>query len=254
MSFTRQTIRQVRYTNIAFWRNSAAAVFTFAFPVIFIVLLSAVFGGGKVRTTSGVVVATSAFYVPAIGVFAIVSACFTNMAMTVTIQRDSGVLKRVRGTPLSASAYLGARVLHSILMSALLLAICVALGAAFYHVGWPSPAAPIVTLIIGAACFCSLGLALTAAIPDAHAASPMVNAIILPILLVSDVFVPPGHLPAWLNTVSVLFPVRHFSDAMQTAFFPATSGFSWPDLGILAAWGLVGGSLAMRFFSWEPRR
>lgn len=254
MSSTRQTIRQVRYTNIAFWRNSAAAVFTFAFPVIFIVLLSAVFGGGKVRTTSGVVVATSAFYVPAIGVFAIVSACFTNIAMTVTIQRDSGVLKRVRGTPLSASSYLGARVLHSILMSALLLAICVALGGAFYHAGWPSPAALIVTLIVGAACFCSLGLALTAAIPDAHAASPMVNAIILPIFLVSDIFVPPGHLPDWLNTVSVLFPVRHFSDAMQTAFFPATSGFSWPDLGILAAWGVAGALLATRFFSWEPRR
>ncbi len=254
MSGARQMLRQVRYTNKAFWRNSAAAVFTFAFPVIFIVLLSAVFGGGKVRTASGVLVATPASYVPAIGVFAIVSACFTNIAMTVTIQRDSGVLKRVRGTPLSTGAYLGARVIHSVIMSALLLAICMGLGAAFYHVGWPALAAMMVTLIVGAACFCALGLALTAAIPDAHAASPMVNAIILPILLVSDVFVPPGHLPAWLNTVSVLFPVRHFSDAMQTAFFPATSGFSWPDLGILAAWGVLGALLAIRFFSWELRR
>jgi ABC-2 type transport system permease protein len=249
-----QMTRQVRYTNKAFWRNSAAAVFTFAFPVIFIVLLAAVFGGGKVRTASGVVVATSAFYVPAICVFAVVSACFTNIAMTVTIQRDSGVLKRVRGTPLSPGAYLGARVVHSILISALLVTICTALGVAFYDVGLPSLPAVVVTLIVGAACFCSLGLAITAAIPDAHAASPMVNAIILPILLISDVFVPPGHLPDWLNTISMVFPVRHFSDAMQIAFFPSGSAFSWPDLAILAAWGIGGLLLALRFFSWEPRR
>lgn len=249
-----QMMRQVRYTNKAFWRNSAAAVFTFAFPVIFIVLLSAVFGGGQVRTASGVVVATSAFYVPAICAFAVVSACFTNIAMTVTIQRDSGVLKRVRGTPLPAGSYLGARVVHSVLISALLALICASLGAAFYEVGWPSLLAVAVTLIVGAASFCALGLAITSAIPDAHAASPMVNAIILPILLISDVFVPPGHLPAWLNTVSVLFPVRHFSDAMQVAFFPSGSAVSWTDLGILAAWGVAGSVLALRFFSWEPRR
>ena len=249
-----QLSRQVRYTNKAFWRNSAAAVFTFAFPVIFIVLLSAVFGGGQVRAASGVLVTTSAFYVPAISVFAVVSACFTNIAMTVTIQRDSGVLKRVHGTPLPTSSYLGARVVHSVLISALLVAICTCLGVAFYHVGWPSLPALVATLVVGSACFSSLGLAITAAIPDAHAASPMVNAIILPILLISDVFVPPGHLPDWLNTVSLAFPVRHFSDAMQAVFFPAAAAFSWPDLGILAAWGIAGLLLASRFFSWEPHR
>jgi ABC-2 type transport system permease protein len=249
-----QMIRQIRYTNKAFWRNSAAAVFTFAFPVIFVVLLSAVFGGGEVRTASGVVVATSAFYVPAICVFAVVSACFTNIAMSVTIQRDSGVLKRVRGTPLPAGAYLAARVAHSVLISALLVAICTVLGAVFYDVGLPSLPAVTAALVVGAACFCSLGLAMTAAIPDAHAASPIVNAIILPVLLISDVFVPPGHLPDWLNKVSLVFPVRHFSDAMQIAFFPSGSTFSWPDLAILAAWGVAGLLLASRFFSWEARR
>jgi len=254
MSAPAQTLRQFRYTNRSFWRNSAAAVFTCAFPVIFLVLLGAVFGGGSALTASGVTVASSKFYVPTMIVFAVVSACFTNIVMSVTIQRDYGVLKRLRGTPLRPGSYLGGRILHSMFVSVLLMAICWAIGIAFFRVGFNDPLPSVLTLLIGAASFCALGLAMTAAIPDAHAASPIVNAIILPVLLISNVFVPPGHLPFWLNAISLALPVRHFSDAMQKAFFPATSRYAWLDLAIVAAWGIAGVVLALRFFSWEPRR
>jgi ABC-2 type transport system permease protein len=69
------------------------------------------------------------------------------------------------------------------------------------------------------------------------------------------VFIPVDNAPPWVNVVGKIFPVRHFADAMQAAFFsPTGSGFRWVDLGVIAAWGVFGLVVAVRFFSWEPRR
>ena len=71
----------------------------------------------------GVLIDQGRYYVAAMAAFSVVSACFTNIAMSVTFQRDAGILKRLRGTPLPASAYLGARVLHALLVALLLVVI-----------------------------------------------------------------------------------------------------------------------------------
>ena len=109
-----------------------------------------------------------------------------------------------------------------------------------------------------------LAMAVTAVIPNADAAPPIVNATILPLLFLSGVFIPiSADTPAWIDTVSNFFPVRHFADAMRAAYlgnvhvhgttiraFP----FEWSDLAVIAVWGVVGLVLASRFFSWEPRK
>src|SRR6058998_3273688 len=96
-------IRQVRYTNKAFWRNPASAFFTFAFPLMFLVIFTALFGNDTIclnaalRTCpASLTINTSTFYVSAIAAFSIITATYTNLAMSVTFTRDSGVLKRVR--------------------------------------------------------------------------------------------------------------------------------------------------------------
>ncbi|MCH8051169.1 MAG: ABC transporter permease, partial [Chloroflexi bacterium] len=109
---------------------------------------------------------------------------------------------------------------------------------------------------LGAATFCALGLALTAVIPSADAAPAITNATILPLLFISNVFIPLQDPPAWLAFVGDVFPLKHFAAALQTAFHPDTTGagFEWGDLAVIAVWGIVGTGLALRFFSWEPRR
>ena len=114
-----------------------------------------------------------------------------------------------------------------------------------------------VSVVLGSATFCALGLAITAAIPNADAAPPLVNFSILPLLFVSDVFIPlEERAPSWLTTVAGLFPVKHLSDAMRATFnpFEPGSGFEWGDLTGLLIWGIVGAVIAARYFSWEPRR
>jgi ABC-2 type transport system permease protein len=250
-------LRQVRYENRAFWRNPAAAFFTFIFPLMFMLIFNVLFGGLG-RSGSG----ASQFYTPTLIVFSVITATFTNLAMSVTMARDEGVLKRVRGTPLPAWAFLAGRVVHSMLIAALLVVIISVFGAVFYGVRFPWQALPAVvaTLAVGAATFASLGLALTAAIPNGDAAPAVVNAAILPLEFISNIFIDMRQAPAWINTVSELFPVRHFADAMLTLWNPDSSaslgqpsGFQPADLLAIAAWGVAGVIVALRFFSWEPR-
>ncbi|HEX9124254.1 MAG TPA: ABC transporter permease [Actinomycetota bacterium] len=262
MSDVRLALRQVRFTNKAFWRNPASAFFTFAFPLLFLVIFTSFLGNGTAafRLASGVVVRIkqSSYYVAAMAAFSVVTACFTNVAMSVTFQRDAGILKRTRGTPLPGWAYLTGRVLHAVGVAVLLVIITTAFGIASYGADLPTGILLlefVVVVIVGGMSFAALGLATTAAVPNADAAPPVVNAIILPLLFLSGIFFPVDSTsPAWIRTVGAVFPVKHFADAMRAGFYGSPFAFEWHDVLILAAWGLAGLFLAARFFSWEPRK
>ncbi len=257
MSDLRLAVRQLVYENRSFWRNPPAAFFTFAFPLIFLVLFNLLFGDDPIEV-SGRRVGASVFYIPAIAALSIVSACFTNIAMGLTFARDQGLLKRVRGTPLPAWAYLAGRVGQATGVAVLLVVLVTAAGVLFYDVDAPTSTLPglALTVVVGAAAFCALGLAMTAAVPNADAATAIVNAVVLPLLFISDVFIRLDDAPRWLVTLGEIFPVKHLSEALQTAFnpFETGAGLEPVHLGIMAAWGVVGMLLAARFFSWEPRR
>jgi ABC-2 type transport system permease protein len=252
----KRALLQVWYTNKAFTRNPAAAFFTLVFPLMFLVIFSVIFGNGQIEVARGVKVSVATFYVPAIATFSVITACYTNIAIGLAFARENGVLKRTRGSPLPAWVFLFGRIVHAVLVALLLVAICAAFGAIFYHATLPTQTLPafVLTLVVGAAAFCSLGVALTAAIPNADAAPAVVNASILPLLFISNVFIPLQNPPAWLDFVSKVFPVRHFADAMVGSFFALTgSGLQGNDLLIIGAWGLAGIVIGLRFFTWEPR-
>ena len=81
----------------------------------------------------------------------------------------------------------------------------------------------------------------------------IVNAVILPLLFLSGIFIPfSDTTPSWILWVARIFPVKHFVGGMQAGFL--ATQFSWSDVLIVAAWGLAGLLLANRYFSWEPSR
>ena len=174
------TLRQARYELLAFRRNPASVFFTFVFPLMFLVIFNLVFGNEEIEVRGGTVDA-STFYVPAIVALSVISACYTNIAMSLSFARDRGQLKRVRGTPLPAAAFFVGRILQATVISITLVVLVLAIGTIFYGVDLPSARAPafLLALIIGAAAFCSLGIALTAVIPTADAAPAVVNASVL---------------------------------------------------------------------------
>lgn len=256
MSDARLALRQLRFDNRAFWRNPPGAFFTFVFPLMFLVIFTALFGNSTVDVF-GREISTSTFYVAAIGTFSIITATYTNLAISVTFSREQGILKRVRGTPLPAWVFMTSRITHAVFVALLLIAIVTAFGAAFYDAEVPTRTLPafLLAIAVGAFAFSALGLALSSVIPNADAAPAVVNASILPLLFLSGIFIPIMDANAWYVTVAKLFPVYHFAEAMQAAYFaPTGSGFEWGHLGIVAIWGLAGVLLAIRFFSWEPRK
>ena len=255
MNASALTVSQVRYVNKAFWRNPASAFFTFAFPLMFLVIFTSLLGSGTVDV-DGQLVRQSTYYVAAMASFAVITACFNNIAIAVTFQRDAGILKRTNGTPLPSAVYLGARILHALLVAVLLVAITAVFGKAFYHAAVPTGLTLLrflVMLVVGAASFCALGLAITAVIPNADASAAIVNATILPLLFLSGIFIPfRTNTPNWIIWTARIFPVKHFADGMQAGFLGTP--FHWSDVLVVAIWGIGGLLFAMRRFSWEPHR
>jgi len=255
MNTAELTLSQVRYTNKTFWRNPASAFFIFAFPLMFLVIFTALLGHGTIRVSPVKVVDISTYYVAAMASFGVISACYTNIAISVSFQRDTGVLKRMNGTPLPSSAYFGARMLHALSVAVLLVVITAGFGRLLYSASIPTGLTLLrflVMLLVGAASFCALGFAITAVIPNADASPAIVNASILPLLFLSGVFIPLGsNAPAWIVWIARIFPVWHFAQGMQAGFLGTS--FSWTDVLVVAAWGLAGLLASVRFFSWEPR-
>ena len=256
MSTLRLALRQVGFTNRSFWRNPAAAFFTFAFPLLFLVILTSLFGN-EATTLAGREIPGATFYIPAMAAFGLVTACYTNIAMSVSYQRDTGILKRIGGTPMPRSAYLSARALHGMLVGLVLVLLCAAFGWAFHDVQLPAgmdALRALAAILVGGASFAALGLAATTIVPNAEAAPAIVNATILPVLFVSDVFINTTEAPAWVEWVGEIFPVKHLVESLQAVFLPTVVAWSWLDVAVVAVWGLAGLVVATRWFRWEPSR
>jgi ABC-2 type transport system permease protein len=247
-------LHQFRYDQKVFWRNPASVFFTVAFPVILLLIFGTVFGDQTVQVRGGI--KTTTYYVPAIITLSVISATMQSLAMSLVIAREDGRLKRGRGTPMPPWVFIAGRVGNSIVVALMMLVLLAAIGRLFYGVAipWSRLPAVVVTLAIGAAAFCCLGIALTAAIPSQDAAAPIVNALLLPLYFLSGVFIPDDQLPSGVIHFADAFPIRHFFEAFFNAYVPGGPvSFDWGNLAAVAAWGVAGLLLAIRYFRWTPR-
>lgn len=248
---------QLRSDLKVFVRNPAALFFTAILPVIFLTMFVAIFGNEPAGGDFGDI-KISTLQVPAFIALAVVSASFVSLAMGLTNAREDGLLKRVRATPVSPWIVFAGRIGTAIVSAVTVTVILCTIGALAFGVTLPTTtlASLLVTLVVGAFAFCALGIAYSSVIPSEDAAPAMTNAVVLPLYFISGVFVPLSQLPEGLRTVSGFLPVKPFVEALTAAFDPRTTGlgFEFGDLLVLAAWGLAGLVLAVRFFAWTPRQ
>ena len=247
-------VTQTTYEQRIYWRNPTSAVFTFALPLAFLFIFASSFGSHKVPNLNGVIY--EQYYVPTILTYGLIAACFSNLAITMVFRRDQGILKRVRGTPIPAWGYLGASILNSTFVSFLLAAVTITVGVTLFHVPAPDKVLPIVVdLVVGAISFCALGLAVTVVIPNADAAPPVLNIVMLVLLFISGTFfyVNPN---STLAHIANFFPIAHLVRALLAAIVPqhGVPAWQWHNLLIVAIWGLVGLVFAVRRFRWESAR
>lgn len=252
-----QLARHVGYQMRTFVRTPIAVFFTLLLPLIMLVLFNALFSGNEVDTGSGAW-PLSQFYTGALGAFTAVSATFTNLANVVPVRRDEGVLKRWRGTPERPWIYLGGLIGAAIALAVVGVTITLVLGVTAYDLDVDAAKVPaaIVTFLVGVAAFAGMGMAVAGLCPSASAASAVANAIILPMAFISDVFIAIEDPPGWLRTLGDILPLKPFVQSFQDAFNPAVPApaFEWGKLARVAAWGVVGLLVALRWFRWEPAR
>ena len=247
---------EFRYCQKVFWRNPGSVFFTVLFPVLLLVIFATIFGDDPIETLGGL--PTDRYYVPAIVTLAVISATFTSLAMNLTIAREEGLLERGRGTPQPAWVFIAGRVGNSVVVSALMVVVITLVGLALFGspVPWGSIGQVILVVLVGAAVFSVLGIAITAIVPSREAAPALVNLIVLPLYFLSGIFIPEGEVPPGVLDFAGVFPVRPFFELTLAAYAPEADGPSvpWSSLAVLLAWGVLGLFLALRFFRWTPRR
>ncbi len=234
-------------------RNPRALTFTLAFPIVLVVLFNALNGDTQV-TAAGVKVPFSQFYTPAIGIFSLTTACYTTLILGIATARDSGLLKRVHGTPLPMWIYIGAwligAALVGILAVVLMFVVSVpAFGVQIYAESLPSA---VLVLVLGAACLSACGIAVASLVKSADQAMPVAQFTFLPLSFISGIWYPLDGAPDWLMTLAHFFPLYHIAHAFERCFVPG-AGAAWPgaDLWPILAWTVVGAFVAVRRFRFE---
>jgi ABC-2 type transport system permease protein len=233
---------QIRYEQRAYWRNRVRGVFTFVFPLMFLVIFGSLDKGAHISSLGGI--PYDDFYVPGILAYGVIATTYMNMALSTSILRDQGVLKRMQGTPLPRWAYIAARVGSTVLIMLVLAVLTVAVGAVAYDVHLRVPTLPglILTLLLGTAAFTTLGIGITRFIANAEAAPVIVNLTVLPLTFISSVWYPIPGMPKVLVDIAKIFPIQPLADGLEYAFNPHTAGagIKAHDLGVLAIWTVIG--------------
>jgi ABC-2 type transport system permease protein len=243
-------LHQLRAEQKLFWRSRELAFFTFLLPILFFLLLGSAYGDEEINGVNGYQYLLAGM----IG-YGAASTTFAGLALLLVIRRESGVLKRLRATPLPPATYVSAVLASIILIFFVEAAILIAIG----RFGFDVPLAGsmfslVVVLLIGAASFAALGIGLTALIKSAEGSSAVVNALYLPLSFISGAFFSEDTFPGVLQALAAILPLSHLIELTRDVM--VLDEEVWENLGnvaVILAWGVVGLVFALRGFRWEPR-
>ncbi len=240
---------ELRTQQKLFWRNRESAVFVFIFPPMLFLLLGAVYSG-RIDGFK----AANVLLVGLVG-YGCANTAFAGLAITLVIRRESGVLKRIRATPLPATTYLAAVLTSTLIVFVLQMALTLMLGVTLYGASGPKSWLGLgLAVLLGVAAFAGLGFAAAALIRSSEGASAVVNLVLLPMAFLSGSFGPTRRYPEVLRWIADALPLTYFIDLLKDVYLRGDAFWSHPkEIAIVAAWGLGGLAIAWRRFGWEPR-
>ena len=243
-----------------FMRRRESVIFTLFFPVLLLFIFGSVF-----KNTIAPGVTFSQYFVAGMVASGLVNTGFQQLAISIPMERDTGALKRLRGTPMSPiSFFIGKGILVFILMIVQVFFLLL-LGALFFHLHLPHSAALWLRftwlVLLGSACSTVLGIALAGIIKSGRGAPAVVSPFVIVLQFISGVFFVFSSLPNWMKQISALFPLKWLTQGMRSVFLPSSFklqevAHSW-ELGriaiVLTAWLIIGTFLAVRSFKWSKQ-
>jgi ABC-2 type transport system permease protein len=239
-------VHQLRAEQLIFWRSREAAIFIFLFPPLLFVLLASVFGEGAEDASE---------LVGGLIGYAVANTALGGLAITLVIRRESGILKRLRSTPVPGALYLAIVLLSNLIVLALQSVAVLALGVGLFDADLPDlPLSFLFALALGGIAFAGLGLAAAALIQSQEAVAAVVNMIVLPMSFLSGSFGSADELPRVLQIVADVLPLRYLIDLVLGAYMDGETVLDNASaVLVLAAWGAAGYAIALKRFGWEPR-
>jgi len=236
--------RQFRLERKLFWRNPSAAFFNFMLPLLLLLLVASVFATKKNELD---------VLIPGIAGMSVMATTFTALSFNLTFLREQGILKRMLGTPIPPGAYFAGLLGNAVVNAFVQVGLVVAIGHLVYDVTWPHDWLELVVFTaVGVVAFGALGIAFSHAIPNFEAAPAYTNAVFLPAIFISGVFYSTDSLPTALDAIARALPLKHVIDGLSDAIVTGRGlGHELGALAAVAAWGVAGIALAIRFFRWE---
>ena len=248
-------MHQLRFDVLASLRNRRVVFLSIALPVLLLVVLTGLYGDSAEVEAIGRQVSAERAFVPGIMALAVLTSSFMTLLMTVAGQRQAGVLKRRRATPVPPLVLILGRVLTATGTSLAAVAVMLVIADVGYDIAPPAgfELPMLLGVLVGSVSFACCGYALAALVTSPESAGPIVQVILLPLQLISGVYFPTSGLPDWLHTVASAFPLVHVTQALQHGMLPDPS-IPWGDLGVLALWAVGAAAVAVRTFRWLPVR
>jgi ABC-type multidrug transport system permease subunit len=243
---------QTRWANLTALRDAGWVFFAVVMPIGLYALMASMYGDVGFRPNGMPMVF---FFACGMAAYGAGVTAFVNMPEAVATQRDRGVLKRLRGTPLGSWQYLAGRT-ASVLWIALLTAVLVfAVAIVFFGAKISIEGLPmgLGVVVLGTLTLAACGYALAAVAPSGKAMGVISLAILLPLSFFSDVFLI-GDTPEWIGTVGSIFPLRHFVHGLAAVLNPDGPTVPWTNLAVMSAWLVAAALVAVRWFRWEPKR
>jgi ABC-2 type transport system permease protein len=243
-----------------FLRSRESVVFTLAFPVMLLVIFGSVFDDNEVADG----VPFTQYFVAGMIAAGLLTVGFQNLAIMIPIERDRGALKRLRGTPMPPTAFFLGKVLMVLAIGAAETVLLLAMAFTLYDVPVPGPAQWVTFLwvsLLGITACTLCGVAFSSLVRSGRGAPAMVTPVALGLQFISGVFSLFTNLPAWMQQLAALFPLKWMTQGMRAVFLPPSFAAHEPagssELGLVALvlvlW-CVGALVVCRLtFRWTSR-
>lgn len=254
-------LRQGRLEITQFLRSRESVVFTMGFPIIMILIFAAIFSNEIVPGVS-----YTQYFITGMIATGLMTVSFQNLGIWIPIERDRGVLKRYRGTPMPKWVWFAGKVIMVVVIGVAETALLLTVSVALFDLDLPTTAAKWLTFgwvsVLGVTACTLCGIAISSLARTARSGSAVVTPVTLVLQFISGVFFVFTSLPNWMQQVAALFPLKWMCQGLRSVFLPESFGAREPggsfELGrvalVLTLWCVIGLVLCLTTFRWTTKR
>jgi ABC-2 type transport system permease protein len=244
-----------------FARQRDQVIFTFALPIILLLLFGEIFHGQIGHTG----VSFRQYFIAGIIASGLMSTTFVGVGVSIAADREDGTLTRLAGTPLQPAAYFAGKAILALVASVLEVAAALAIGVGVLGLHLPATPGRWLTLawvlVFGSVCCTMLGIAAGSVVRSTRSAVAVLNLPYLVLSFISGVYFVFAKLPAGLQHIAAIFPLKWICQGLRSAFLPdsllaAEPAHSWEHATIalvLGAWLVASLVVCVRTFRWQQQ-